>query len=797
MVIYIIVAPKTLQFITNSVLKARILPLQQLEGLGMAATAIARISRAHLLKSLLLSLLLAVGGSPAVMAEETADNLVIEEIVVTARKKSESIQDVPAAVTAITDQLQESSVRRLEDIQDFAPNLFINRTPGIASGAAITIRGVASLESDKSFDPSIGVVMDGMHLGTASGVLLENFDIERIEVLRGPQGTLFGKNTTGGILNIIRTPVSLEQRGLDLSVTAGEHGRQDIKAVAQLPLIKDTLGLKVFGAKIEDDGFMRNTTLNTDVGGDDKTNYGFTTFWQATDQLDFKLHYEIMEDESEQGAYTNRNRVGELACTITLIGFDPMNGCEDFANDGPNRTESDGTNFSDNEYKSTIFTANYDTDAFLYTYIYTHRDMDEQNMQDFDGSPARLLRMNFFNDWEQTSHEFRVTSQFSDKVQFIAGLYDWEAEFAQRWNVFDLFYQLSRLGVPPWGAGDANGDPWEADVAGNNGQEQVTESRAVFVSADWYLTDEWTITAGLRWTEEEKDFVGGSSAPGYYPLRGEPWPGIFNPFFADEKWTETTPKIGLRFQPTDNAMFYGSYSEGFKSGGFFARQANYLIDPSYDPEYVKNYELGWKTTLLNGRMIFNGAIFRSDYEDKQESILIPVNLANVATVVRNASSLEMTGLELEMMFQITSAWDIMATYGYLDSEYDDYFADITGDGIVTDNSDLEPRNTPENTFGLTTTYTVQIGEGELKARLSYRFRDEMESESSNNPLGSLDSIDNLNANIDFNISNYTISVWGKNITDEREERWSTIGGLTSRGWWNEPSTYGVTVSASF
>ena len=732
-----------------------------------------------------------------------ADNLAIEEITVTARKKDESIQDVPLAVSAITDQLQEETVRRIEDVQAFAPNLFINRTPGIASGAAITIRGVASLESDKSFDPSIGVVMDGMFLGTSSGVLLENFDIERIEVLRGPQGTLFGKNTTGGILNIIRTPVSLDDMSFDLSLTGGEYGRQDIKAVAQIPIIQDTLGLKVFGAKIEHDGHVKNTTLDRDVGGDDKTNYGFAALWAPTDNFDIKLHYEIMEDQSEQGAYVNRNRVGELACTISLIGFDPANGCEIFANDGPDTTESDGSNFSDNEYKSTIITANYDTDNFLYTYIYTRRDMDEQNMQDFDGAPAHLLRMNFFNDWEQTSHEFRITSQFSDKVQFIAGLYDWETDFDQRWDVYDLFYQLSRLGVPPWPSGRVGVPgyddvfPWEDDVAGNNGQSQVTTSLAAFFSADWYLNDQWTLTVGFRWTEEEKDFVGGSSAPGYYPLRGETWPGIFNPYNADQKWTETTPKVGARYQMNDDVMFYGSYSEGFKSGGFFARQANYLIDPAYDPEYVKNYEFGWKTTLLDGRMIFNGAIFRSDYDDKQESILIPVNLANVATVVRNASTLEMTGIELEMRYQITEAWDLLVTYGYLDSEYDDYIADLTGDGIVTDNSDLVPRNTPENTFGLTTSYTMQIGNGDLKGRVSYRFRDDMETNSSNDPLGHLDSIYNVNANISYSIENYSISVWGRNITDEREQRWATIGGLTSRGWWNEPSTYGVTLSASF
>lgn len=740
----------------------------------------------------------------AVAAEDAqANNLAIDEIIVTARKKDESIQDVPLAVTAITDQLREGSVRRLEDIQAFAPNLFINRTPGIASGAAITIRGVASLESDKSFEPSIGVVMDGMFLGTSSGVLLDNFDIERIEVLRGPQGTLFGKNTTGGILNVIRTPVSLNERGVDLKLTAGEYGREDVSAVVQLPIIQDTLGLKLFAAKVEHDGHVRNTTRNEDVGGDDKTNYGFTALWTPTDNFDLKVHYEIMKDKSVQGAYVNRNKVGELACTLTLIGFDPANGCEKDANDGPDKTESDGKNFSDNDYKSTIITANYDTDAFLYTYIYSNRDMDEQNMQDFDGAPVHLLRMNFFNDWEQTSHEFRLTSQFSDRVQFIAGVYDWEADFEQRWDVYDLFYQLSRLGNPTWApgrqgvAGYVDVFPWEDDVAGNNGQAQVTESLAVFASADWYLNDEWTLTAGFRWTEEEKDFVGGASAPGYYPDRGEPWPGIFNPYFAKAKWTETTPKVGVRYQPSDNVMYYASYSEGFKSGGFFARQANYNIDPSYEPEYVKNYEFGWKTSLLDGRMIFNGAIFRSEYDDKQESILIPVDLSNVATVVRNASSLEMTGLELEVQYQLTEAWDVMATYGYLKSEYDDYLADLSGDGVITDNSDLVPRNTPENTFGLTTSYTARVGNGDLKARISYRFRDSMESESQNNPLGSLDSIHNVNANINYTINNYGISVWGRNITDEREQRWSTIGGLTSRGWWNEPATYGVTLSASF
>ena len=760
----------------------------------------------HKFLVLTISLVMTIPISFSVSAQDNTPTLGIEEIIVTARKKDESIQDVPMAVTAITEQLRESSVRRIEDIQAFAPNLFINRTPGIASGAAITIRGVASLESDKSYEPSIGVVMDGMFLGTSSGVLLDNFDIERIEVLRGPQGTLFGKNTTGGILNVIRTPVSLNEFGADLSVTVGDFGRQDIKAVVQVPIIEDTLGIKLFAASIEHDGHVYNTYLERDAGGDDKKNYGFAMLWEPNENFSLKLHHEIMEDRSEQGVYVNRNIVGELTCTVTQIGFEPNNGCEKDATDGPDTVESDGSNFSDNEYESTIVTANYDTDNFLFTYIYALRDMDEQNMQDFDGSAARGLRMNYFNEWEQTSHEFRVTSQFSEKVQFIAGIYDWEVDYVQNWDVYDLFYQLSRLGVGEWGLGDTltgygrdeyiTGLPWGPGLASQNGQTQSTESIAVFFSADWYITDQWTITAGFRWTEEEKDFLGGNKGVGYYPA-DEPRPPLYSPVPYSGKWDETTPKIGVRYQPNDDLMVYANYSEGFKSGGFFGRQANFNIYAGYEPEYVKNMELGWKSTLQDGRMILNGAIFKSDYDDKQESILIPVDLTNVATVVRNAASMEMTGLELELMYQVTEAWDLMVTYGYLEAEYKDYLADLNGDNVITDNSGLIPRNTPENTFGITTSYTTQVGNGELKGRVSYRFRDEMNSDSSNNPLGDLDSIENVNATLGYTIDNYSVTIWGRNLTDEREQRWATIGGITSRGWWNEPQTLGITFAASF
>ena len=201
-----------------------------------------------------------------------AQDAALEEVIVTATRRDESLQDVAVSVAAITRELGQAQVRRLEDLQTFSPNTFIRRYPGAGSTAFINIRGVGTTDYDKSLDPPIGVILDGMFLGTASGVLMQNFDIQRIEILRGPQGTLFGKNTTGGLINIIRGDVTMEWGG-DISLTVDEYGREDVKAVVNVPLIEDKLGIKLFGAQIKNDGWVYNRTLERDVGEDDIMNY--------------------------------------------------------------------------------------------------------------------------------------------------------------------------------------------------------------------------------------------------------------------------------------------------------------------------------------------------------------------------------------------------------------------------------------------------------------------------------------------------------------------------------------------
>ncbi|MDG1311323.1 MAG: TonB-dependent receptor [Porticoccaceae bacterium] len=724
------------------------------------------------------ALALAVAGTAVVTSPMLyAESLALEEIIVTSRKREESLQDVPISVTSVTEELSRASVRSLRDMADFAPNLYIERNQGTPGGVNISMRGVEYSETDKSYDPSIGVVVDGMYLGTAAGSMLNNFDTKRIEILRGPQGTLFGKNTTGGVIHVVRGDVTGELGG-KVSATVGSDGREDVQGVLNLPLGENG-GVKLFANSISSDGYFYNTTLKEKVFGDDKTTFGAAIRWEPTEDFDIQLHVERNNDDTDSGAYANANTAGILTCSLSgIVPALGTGGCA--ATDtgsGPDQTSTDGRNDTITQADNIILTANWDLGPVLLTSITTRRDLEQDYMIHFDASAAEMLRFQYINQWEQTSQELRITSQYSDRMQFVAGLYYWEVDYSQRWRVFDLFSVVA---------------PFPKNFYGYNGQDQVTDSTAVFFSLDYSLTDALTLTVGGRYTKEEKDFDGASSTYTPTDLSEADLAKKMTNFKAD--FNEFSPKVGLSFTPSDDTMIYGSYTEGFKSGGFFGRQANFNIDPSYEPEYVKTFELGAKRTLLDGRMTLNATLYKSEFEDKQESIFIPISNVNVATVVRNAASLDIQGVELEVLLQASESLKVRASYGHVDAEYNSYMADLTGSGIATDNSGLTPRNTPENTASLGLTHTSAFGDGTLQSNVTFRYRSEMEGDAQNKVLGLQSSITNLNANVSYIFGadgEYKVSVFGNNITDEREHIWRIIAPLVAYEQWNEGSTYGL------
>jgi iron complex outermembrane recepter protein len=734
--------------------------------------------------------------APVTMAQE--EGLSLEEVLVTARKREESLQDVPGAVTSLTKDLERATVRDFRDLEGLAPNLMVDAVMGVPGGAAIAIRGVSYQETEKTLDPSIGMIVDGVYLGSGNaGQILDNFDIGRLEVLRGPQGTLFGKNTIGGVINVQRT-LPTKELGAKVSGNLGSHGQEDLKAVFNMPLGENS-GLKVYGSTLNSDGYIENLA-GEDVAGQDYISYGFSILSEPTDDFDIQFTYDFADDETDAGAWANFAGPDYLVC---IIG-----GCSGVVD--PDVTTQNDRNYSDMETDSYNLTMNWDVGAGVITSITGYRESEEHTRSEFDASQAALNDVTNNKWFEQFSQEIRFTSQASDNFQYVAGLYYWEADLKQDYVSQDIAFYLDQgaFYVAPDGRyGFANAPahgipdtapgttvPFGATQIAN--QTQETTSYAAFIQADWVFAEDWTLTVGGRYTYEEKDYLASQQQILMYD--GQFWTPFIGPdaggapekvfFPGEDDWSEFSPKIGVTYDLNEDAIVYASYAEGFKSGGFFGRLADYRIDTRYDPEYVETIEIGYKSTLMDGRAIANVTAFYTDYSDKQEEVII----GGGNTTVQNAADAEMAGVEFEGEMQISAAWSARTAIGYLDSEYKEF----ENGGV--DISHLNPRNAPEWTFSAGTEYVLNVGDGEMAFNLNYRWTDDYDTNLMNSEAGKQKSHETVDASIHYSfLENYRVIVYGRNLTDERTRRVVDIPGLEAFGQSSMGDNYGIEFIANF
>jgi iron complex outermembrane receptor protein len=727
-----------------------------------------------------------------------SETLSLEEVIVTARKRSESIQAVPVSVTALSAaELRNSSLRDLRDLQGFSPNLIVDKVTALPGGAAISIRGVSYQEIDKSLDPGIGVLLDGVYLGTNSGQILENFDLERVEILRGPQGTLFGKNTIGGAINIFRTAPTRELGG-KVQGTLGEDGRQDIRGLLNLPLTERG-GLKLFGSKLESDGYIKNFNLNDDVGGQDYESLGTTVAYDLTDDFNAQFTYERVEDESDVGAWANINRFfdefpystgnteapADLAGLFPLLGTGSQAGFRQFDDESDEDNNSqNGRNTGDvsNDYYNLTF--NWRLGDWALSAITGYIDRNEKTRLEYDANRFEFLTVLSETDYEQFSQEIRVNGSIGD-VELTTGVYYWDSQYSTDSLTEDLFTYDLGDGFTPLPPGSV----------GTISQDGDTESWAAFASADWALSDQLTLNLGLRYTYEEKSLE---------PVGQSFFDGSGNPIVigestrVDDDWDEWSPRVGVQYQWSDDLMTYASYAAGFKSGGFFGRIVQVQRVPSYDPEEVDTYEIGAKSEWWDSRVRVNGAVFYSEYNDKQEEIIVPDATGNVDTAVLNASDAQLFGAELETTALLYDGLTLSAQIGYLDAEYDEFLVEGII-GVPEDASDLEMRNAPEWTFGANLNYVHSLFDhSEMAYNVNYRWRDDYMTIFNNDPLGRVDAAGFWDANIDYTWDEtITVSVYGRNLGDERYRRVVLIEPISAFGQWNEPRNYGVTVTYQF
>jgi iron complex outermembrane recepter protein len=727
-------------------------------------------------------------GQPLAIAQE--ETLALEEVIVTARKREESMQDVPISVTALGEQLQRSSLKDLRDVQGYVPNVNIDRI-GSNNGVSISIRGISFQETDKSLDPPAGVILDGVYMGVVAGGILNNFDMERVEVLRGPQGTLFGKNTTAGALNVIRTAPTREW-GVKAKVGAGSWDMKEIQGIVNMPLTENG-GLKLYANKNEHDGFIENNYIGDDIGSVDFQQLGATVAFNLTENFDVSFTAERVEDDSDVGAYANFNELTNAACLISLggdaSGAPIGSGCMDFDTEsGEDNSSVNEPNTSETTNDFYNLTMNWALGDWALTSVTGYVDREEAFRAEYDASQVEVLYIHAEQEYEQFSQEFRVNGNIGDNINLTAGLYYWDSEYYQFQESFDMWYYLG-IGFGPEGGFAPGAVSQQLDGTGEN------TAYAAFASMDWQLTDKLLLNLGGRLTEEERKLT--TALPNFMlnPERVELSPRGEPTEYKDD-WTEFSPRVALSYDVSDDFMVFGSFSSGFKSGGFFARTQNTADINSYDPEYVDTYEVGMKSEWLDNRIRFNAAVFYSEYEDKQEEVLVNLGEGNVTTIVYNAADVEITGLELEFVAQITSGLSAFLNYGYLDAEFTD-FTISDDDGNAVDNSSLELRNAPEQTVGVGLDYFLPLSFGEFSAHYNYRWRDEYHTMLDNNPKGLVDAGGFHNASIDLTFGDhYKLSVYGRNMGNERYAR-AVDFGLVSWGNYNSPEQYGVEFSLSF
>jgi iron complex outermembrane receptor protein len=449
------------------------------------------------------------------------------------------------------------------------------------------------------------------------------------------------------------------------------------------------------------------------------------------------------------------------------------------------------------------------------------REVDEYRIYDFDGSAADYITIERWNEYEQFSQELRIDGSW-DTVTLTAGLYYWSSEFEQDWVTGGGFWAslFGAVAYDPFlfslcqGSNGLDGifAPISCDLGltsvtpGANVtqilyEQQDTDSVAAFAQVEWQFVEDWTLTAGLRWTREEKDFIAGQSyLSNEERQRLRNFPGYSD---LDNEWTEVSPKLGLTYQLNDDSILYGSYSEGFHSGGFFGVNQN-LRDferDQYDPEFAESWEIGYKSMHMDNRLRLNLTAFYNDFTDKQESfVALDPDTKTVASKFDNAGSVIYQGFEMEAEYLVNENLKVFFNYGYLDAEYDEFETDINAtDGLdlIEDATHLTPRNAPEFTLGVGGTFSYPIGNGDLEIYAKFARVGDIETSLTNAPLGKIDERDDVSASIGYFTEQWSVVAFGRNLADDEFEYFTPIATLFAVGSINRGRTYGVELAFEF
>ena len=728
--------------------------------------------------------------APASGADEPAT---LDSVTVTARKREETLQDVPVAVTAFTPEtLDKLGVRDLGDLDAQVPNLTIYAARGSSSTVTAYIRGVGQSDPLWGVDPGVGLYLDDVYIARPQGALLDVFDVGRVEVLRGPQGTLYGKNTIGGAIKYISRGLPKTFEGFG-AITVGNYEQLDVKAALGGPIGGEDSGLRgrVAVASLNRDGFGENTITDQPVSDKEVNALRLNLGAYAGDDLDFQFAIDWMDDQS--GVRAARmllpNRF-DTALTPTTGPFLPMDSRYDVRNGMPN--------VNDTSMAGASATVNWrPSENWALKYVIAKRESDTETNIDFDTTPDRIADVVAFYEDEQVSNELQVNYDAGGRVRGVVGLYGFTGEAGGQ--VLNNFFNLS--------FGDTQG-------------KVLTESVALY--ADWTidLTDRLKLDVGARYTDEDKraKVLNRCYTSATFQTLRDCTPANPNDDTAAARFDKTinfknvSPKVSLDYQVTPDIMVYGLASRGFKSGGYNIRAQATLVPRSaepFDDEVVDSYEIGSKMALLDQTLFLNLAAFHNTYKDIQLSVFTANPNGGFFGDFTNAGEGTVNGLEVEYQWLPSRNWLISGNLAWLDAKYDEFI--FAGVDIA---DEQEFTNAPEFSGAINLEWRTDLaGDGNLSARVGYSYQSEVVATTEINrvnrppaaPFGqppiSQDGYGLVSAGVIWKLDDaWSFSLQGSNLTDE--EYLTTGYNLAQAlgvytGFYGPPRQYSLTARYDF
>lgn len=736
------------------------------------------------------------GALTAAGAQDTADEStaaketrVLEVVTVVAERRASNLQDVPVAVTAIGGtQIREGGITNIEDVGLRVPNTKIN-TFNIGE-PQIYIRGIGNTSDSIGSDPAVGLFLDDVYISRTGAASFNLYDLERIEVLRGPQGALYGKNVIGGAISVVTREPSFEFAGR-AGVTVGKYGLLATQAYVNGPLTENLAGKFVLSRRTRD-GYANNINNGQELDDEDNLSLRGQLLYRVSDTVEVLLGADYSKDDTNGRCRTLQQTDLSLQSGLGLrfAALEEASVKSEGADDIRTCTHSLVQN-GDKELGGFLARVNADLGWAELVSITAGRHSEFEWIQDLGGidSPPRLIGVfdSAREDAWQVSQEFRLSGSTYSGFDWVAGVFYLRETSKRSENFVDNFE------FAPF-------DPFEGDVTFF--QDGEVESYAVFADVKYPLTDTLTIGAGVRYSEDQKTLRQAAEdnirdgSPAAIPLG----PGV--PYVAEaaDSWGEVTPRASIEWRPDDNVLTYISYAEGFKSGAFPSQATSTAVAKvALDPEEATNIEVGAKTEWLNNRLRFNIAAFDLEYTNLQVFSLI-----NLQLISENADKASVQGVEVDFAAALGDSLTLSGNFAVMDARYDDYVVTNSATGTVNDNSGNKLARAPKTTWSLAADYRrpLSLGPktGEIDFNVILTHSGDFFFEANNDPRSKFDAFEVLNASFGYTSPSerFELRIWSKNLTDEDYPVHSinaTFGGAVRL--FAPPLTYGVTTSVRF